>query len=60
MSKSSPSKIPCWDGKAESFGVYVRKIEACAEFVGVGDKLDPDMMKKCPTRLTSQNPIIKR
>ena len=50
MSKSSLSKIPFWDGKAKSFRVYVSKIEAYAEFVGVGDSLDPVLMEKCPTR----------
>ena len=41
MTDNSLSKIPYWDGKAESFGVYVSKIEAYAEFMGVGDALDP-------------------
>ena len=36
MSESGLSKIPYWDGKAESFGVYVSKIEAYAKIVGVG------------------------
>jgi hypothetical protein len=30
--------------------VYVSKIKAYAEFVGVGDALDPMMMENCPTR----------
>ena len=41
MAENSLSKIPYWDGKAENFGVYVSKIEAYAEFMGVGDALDP-------------------
>ncbi len=48
MSKNSLSKIPFWDGKAESFRVYISKIEACTEFVGMGDALDPILMKNCP------------
>jgi hypothetical protein len=35
---------------AESVGVYVRKIEGYAEFVGVGDALDPELMANCPTK----------
>jgi hypothetical protein len=50
MSDNSLSKIPYWDGKAESFGVYVSKIEAYAEFMGVGDALDPVLMANCPTK----------
>ena len=50
MSKSGLSKIPYWDWKAKSFGVYVSKIEAYAKFVGVRDALDPVLMKNCPTR----------
>ena len=52
MSDNSLSKIPYWDGKAESFGVYVSKIEAYAEFMGVGDALDPklsDQVGVCST-----------
>ncbi len=44
MSKSGLNKIPYWDGKAESFGVYISKIKAYAKFVGVGDVLDPVLM----------------
>ena len=50
MAENSLSKIPYWDGKAENFGVYVSKIEAYAEFMGVGDALDPKMMANCPTK----------
>ena len=50
MAENSLSKIPYWDGKAENFGVYVSKIEAYAEFMGVGDALDPVMMANCPTK----------
>ena len=50
MSKSSLSKIPFWDGKAKGFGVSISKIEANAEFVCVGDVLDPVLIKTCPTR----------
>ena len=49
--KNSLSKIPFWDGNAESFRSYVGKIKAYAEFTGVGDTLDPDLMKNCPTQL---------
>ena len=45
MTDNSLSKIPYWDGKSESFGVYVSKIEVYAEFVGVGDALDPVLME---------------
>jgi hypothetical protein len=30
-----------------SFGVYLSKIEANAEFVGIGDALDPILMDNC-------------
>ena len=50
MTDNSLSKIPYWDGKSESFGVYVSKIEAYAEFMGVGDALDPVLMANCPTK----------
>ena len=51
MSKSSLSKIPFWDGKAKSFGIYVSKIKAYAEFVGIEDALDSVLMVNCPTQL---------
>jgi len=51
MSKSRLRKIPFCDGKAESFRVYISKIEAYAEFVGMRDALDPILMKNCPTHL---------
>ena len=51
MTDNSLSKIPYWDGKAESFGVYISKIEAYAKFMGVGDALDPVFMANCPTKL---------
>ena len=50
MTDNSLSKIPYWDGKSESFGVYVSKIEAYVEFMGVGDALDPVLMANCPTK----------
>ncbi len=50
MTDNSLSKIPYWDGKSESFGVYVSKIEVYAEFMGVGDALDPVLMANCPTK----------
>jgi hypothetical protein len=50
MTDNSLSKITYWDEKAESFGVYVSKIEAYAEFMGVGDALDPVLMANCPTK----------
>ena len=49
MSKSGFSKISYWDGKTKSFRVYVSKIEAYVKFVGMGDALDPVLMKNCPT-----------
>ena len=49
MTDNSLSETPYWDGKAESFGVYVSKIKAYAKFFGVGDALDPDLMMNCPT-----------
>ena len=50
MTDNSLSKIPYWDGKAESFGVYLSKIEAYAESIGVGDALDPVLIANCPTK----------
>ena len=50
MCKSSLSKIPFWDEKVKSFGVYVSKIKAYAKFVGMGDVLDPVLMSNCPSR----------
>ena len=50
MTDNSLSKIPHWDGKAENFGVYVSKIEAYAEFMGVRDVLDPVLMANCLTK----------
>ena len=50
MNDNSLSKIPYWDGKTESFGVYASKIEAYAKFVGVRDTLDPVLMANCPTK----------
>jgi hypothetical protein len=38
MTNNSLSKIPYWDGKAESVGVYLR------------DMLDPVLMANCPTK----------
>ena len=49
MTDNSLREIPYWDGKSESFGVYLSKIEAYAEFMGVGDALDPVLMTNCPT-----------
>ncbi len=51
MSKSGLSKILDWDGKTESFGVYVSKIEAYAKFLDMGDVLDTDLMQNFPTKL---------
>ena len=51
MTDNSLSKIPYWDGKAESSGVCVSKIKAYAKFVGVGDALDPILMANCPNKL---------
>ena len=45
------SKILYWDGKAESFFVYISKIEVYAKFLGIGDALDTVLMANCPTRL---------
>ncbi len=50
MSESGLTKIPYWDGKVKSFGVYVSKIEAYAKFVGVGDAIDTILTKNCPTQ----------
>jgi hypothetical protein len=41
MSESSLSKIQFRDGKVESFGVYISKIDAYAEFMCMEDALDP-------------------
>jgi len=51
MTDNSLTKIPYWYEMAVSFGVYVSKIEAYAEFMSVGDALDPLLMANCPTRL---------
>jgi hypothetical protein len=51
MTNNSLGKIPYWDGKVESFNVYVSKIEAYAKFMGVGDTLDPVLMANCSTKL---------
>jgi hypothetical protein len=56
MTDNSMSKIPYWDGKSESFGVYIIKIEAYAEFMGVGGALDPVLMANCPNK--SEFPVI--
>ena len=37
--------------KTESFEVYISKIKAYAEFMGIGDTLDPILMANCPTRM---------
>ena len=50
MSGDSLSKIPYWDGKAGKFRLDISKIEACAEFVGVVDALDPALMESYPTQ----------
>ena len=50
MTNNSLSKIPYWDDKAESFGVYVSKIKAYAEFMSIGDALDPVLMVNCPSQ----------
>jgi hypothetical protein len=44
MSESSPTNIPYWDGKAESFRVYASKIEDYVKFIGIGNTLDPILM----------------
>ena len=49
ISENSLSKIPFWDGKAESFGVYVSKIKAYAEFIGIGEALNPILRENCLT-----------
>ena len=45
------SKNPSWNGKEGSFGVYANKLAFYAEFVGCGDVLDENKMRKCPTKL---------
>ena len=51
MSEKRLSKIPFWDGKSKNFGAQVSKIEAYAEFVGIGNALDPILMENYPTWL---------
>ena len=51
MTNNSLSKIPYWDGKAESFNLYVSKIKAYAKFKGIGDALNPVLMANCPIKL---------
>lgn len=43
--------IPYWDGKAESFWMYQRKIEAYSEFMGIENALNTDLLENCPTWL---------
>jgi hypothetical protein len=50
MTNNSLSKIPYWNGNAESFGVSVSKIEAYTKFMGIGDALDPVLMANCSTK----------
>jgi hypothetical protein len=50
MSKNSLIKISFWDWEAKSFEVCVRKIEASANFVGIGGALDPILMENRPTQ----------
>ena len=50
MSKNILSKIPYMDRKAEDFGVYVSKIEACTEVFCIGDALDPILIENYPTQ----------
>ena len=50
MSRDGESRIPSWDGKEGSFGVYANKLKFYAEFVGCGDVLDEIKMRQCPTR----------
>ena len=47
----SLSKISFWDGKAESFQVYVSKIEAYTKFIDVEDAFDLILMEQCPILL---------
>ena len=44
------SKIPSWDRKEGLFGVYANKLAFYAEFVGCGDVLDENKMRKCLTK----------
>lgn len=48
MSNNSLGKIPLCDGKVKSFGVFVSKIKAYAQFDAVGDEWDPILIKSCP------------
>ena len=50
MTDDSLSKIPYWGSKAESFSVYISKIEVYAKFLGIEDALDPVLMANCPTQ----------
>ena len=50
-SSSKTSSVPRWDGKKNTAGRYLAKIEAVTELNGLGDALDPTRMKECPTKL---------
>ena len=50
MTKDVESKIPSWDGKSSTFGVYVNKLVFYAELVGCGDAMDKVEMRNCPTK----------
>ena len=49
MSNNSLNKIPNWDGKAKSFGVYGSTIQAYAEFIDIRNAMDLILMDYCPT-----------
>ena len=49
MSKESKSiSIPKWDRKAESYPIYLAKLQALVEYNNCVDVLDEIEMKKCP------------
>ena len=50
MTKEGESKIPSWDGKSSTFGMYVNKLVFYAELVGCGDAMDKVEMRNCPTK----------
>jgi hypothetical protein len=51
MSGHSLKQSLYWDAKAEWFEVDTREIRANARIMDIGDSVDPDTMKNCPTWL---------
>ena len=46
----SLSTVPYWDGKAQTAGMYISKVEAMMEYHDNGDAMDATIMATCPTK----------